>query len=392
MREIALGSFVVLAAVACAKEAETPPAAPPAEQAAASQPASGPASASSLPADHSTSSAAVDLGTLFKMPQVGDVVLTVGTERVKKGELEQALRALQVEVDAAGAPGDLSRFEVLRSAVDRLAERARRRLLADELGVQLDDARVKAWLHDLELRMEANPSFKVFLMRAGKDADARKQDAENTVLWQQVQDQVLQQVLKESESLARTYYDKNQAQFTEREGVEAWRILIKAPRSMVQRDRDIAKSRAEKVYATAVKAPANFENLARHHSEGGKGPHGGFIGWVPRGALSPDLEKQLFAAKPNTILPMVEVPIGYYIYKAGRKRNERIVPFDAVKEDILRKVFPARVSKKVEEHMKRLEDRFPAESEIPELAMLQKKEQARIEAVKAKLQAMENKR
>lgn len=369
--------------------ADPPPASHPGSQP-GSQPGSGPASASSLPSDHSTSSVAVDLESLFRMPDVrGGTVMTVGPERLGKRDLEQALRTLQLELGAAGAPENLTRFEVLRAAVDRMAETARRKLLAEELDVKLDQTQVKAWLSDLEARMKANPSFKVFLLRAGKDADARRRDAEQTILWRQVQDRVVKQVLEESEALARAYYDKNKAQFTEREGVETWRILIKAPRGMVQRDRDVAKARAQKLYERVKKSPDTFAHVAEQFSDGGKGPHGGFIGWLARGTLNKTLEDQIYNAKPNTILPVYDAPIGYYIYKVGRRRSERVKPFDSVKEEILRKVYPAKVAKRVDAHMKRLRDKYPAEPAIPELAALQKKEQARIDAVKAKLEAQQ---
>ena len=335
----------------------------------------------------------MDLEALFKMPKVdGEFAVTVGSEKIPKAALEEVLRALQIEVGAAGAPDNLSRYEVLRSAVDRLAERARRKLLARELKVKLDRNQVDLWIKDLEARMAKNPSFKVFLLRAGKDAAARKKDAERAVLWTQVQDAVFDQVLDESEPLARDYYDRNKAQYTERAGVETWRILLKAPRGMVQRDRDIVRTRAEKIHARAVAKPASFESLARDNSDGGKGPHGGFIGWVAKGSLVKAIEDQIFAAKPNTILPLYEAPVGFYIYKVGRSRKERVKPFESVKEDILRKVFSAKVVKQVSAHMKRLQDKYPTEAAIPELAALQKKEQARIDAIRARIEAMEKKK
>ncbi len=376
---------VALAAISCAQEK---PSAPPEASAAGSPPASQPASASSLPAGHSTSTTAVDLEKLFKMPTVdGEVAITVGTTKIDRSEVEEVLRALQIEMQATGVPDHLSRYRVLRAAVDRLAEGARRQLLAEELEVKLDEDKVRLWLEDLKARIERNPSFKVFLLRAGKDESTWRRDAERSVLWRQVQDEVFKRVLDDSETLAREYYEKNPGDFLEREGVETWRIFLKAPRGMVQRDRDIVKARAEKVHADAVKEPARFEALARQYSNGGKGPQGGFIGWVPKGALKASLEKAIYAAKPNTILPVHEAPIGYYIYKVGRRRAERRKPFDDVKEDILRRVYPARVANKVDALMQKLRDKYPADVAIPELAVLEKEEQARIDAMKAKMKA-----
>ncbi len=388
MRATACIGFVAsLGLIGCNNTGEAPKTATAKSQGlkpAASQPG-GPSSASSMPADHSTSTAAIDLGGLFKMPDIdGEVAISVGDVKIGKAEFEQAIRTLQIEMKAAGIPRGFNRYEVLRTATDRLSETARRRLLAQELKLEVDKAKVKAWLQDLEMRLEANPSFKAFVLQAGRDEKARARDAERAVLWRQVQEEILKQVLDESEGLAREYYDKNQKQFTELGGVEAWRIFLKAPRGLVQRDRDIAKARAERLHAEAKKSPKKFDQLASMHSDGGKGPHGGFIGWVPKGTLEPKLEKALYAAKPNTILPLYEAPIGFYIYKAGRTRKQRVKKFEEVKGEILRKVYPARVTARVDKHMNELKARHPVKEYIPELAAFEAQARKASEAANAR--------
>ncbi len=374
-----------------ASPADAPPDAPAGSQPASapgSQPGSqpgGPASAASLPAGHSTSTVAIDLDELFRMPDVSDdVVVSVGDRKFTAGDLEGSLRTLQVQMRAVGIPSNITRYEVLSGAVYQLADRARREQLAKELKVKLDRRRVNAWLADLEARMEAKPAFKAFLLQAGKDAKTRQQDAEAAILWQQVQEKILDRIMDDSEAVARDYYDRNPQQFTDHAGVQTWRIFIPAPRGMVQRDRDIARTRAERVHAQAVENPDNFEELARQYSRGGKGPHGGYIGWVARNTLPEATEDLVFAAKPNTVLPLQEAPIGFYIYKVGRTRKESKQPFDSVKKDILQKVFPARLNKRVEEYMTAQRARHPVETAIPELERLEAEKAAGLEATRVK--------
>ena len=355
-----------------------------AETKAGSQPG-GPGSRASLPAGHTTSTVAVDLEAMFRLPDVeDDVVLTIGAHRRTKKDLEQTLRTMQIELTAVGIPGDLTREEVLLSAFERMAKSTRRRLLADELKVKVDEKDVKAWLHDLELRLDANEKFRVFLLRAGKDAESRRQDAIAAVSWRAVQDRLFKKVLVDNESVARAYYDKNRKQFTDHAGIATWRIFIRAPRGMVQRDRDIARSRAEKVHEQAVKQPERFEDLAINHSAGGKGPHGGFIGWTARGTLPKDIEDQIFAAKPNSILPLYEAPEGFYIYKIGKARKESVRKFDTVKADILRRMYPARVKARIKEELDRLKEKYPIKIHIAEVESLRQARVDKIEALRKK--------
>lgn len=336
---------------------------------AASQPASGPASASSKPADHPvTASTAKALQDMFEMPEVdGDVVAKVEGRPIAEDDLRHELLQMQIQLAATGLPPGLSRERVLTGALDRLVEREMLAVLATKLGAKADPGYAKKWLEDLEKRMEAQPSFKAFLLQAGKDEAQRKRDAEHAALRQAIVDKVRAQVKAETEAEAKAYYDKHAADYTEHGGTQVWRIYVKAPRGMVQRDRDIARGRAEGLLEKAKKAPKNFENIAISHSEGGKASTGGFIGWVSKGTLAPDLEKQLFAAKPGAILPLWEDASGFYVYKVGERRETRVRPFDEVADEILEKVYRTTITKKIDEELTRLRESTTVEVLIPEL-------------------------
>lgn len=368
------GSIVLAGLLsACAAEKEPPAkaesAAPAKAESPPAQPSSGPASASSKPADHPvTASTAQALKDLFKMPELeGDVVAKVGDRTVNTGALEHELLQMQIQLGATGLPPQLSRERVLRGAVDRLVEREMQWALAKTLGTKPDPGYAKQWLTDLEERMEAQPSFKSFLLQAGKDAEQRKADAERAALRQAIVDKVRAQVKGETEAEAKAYYDSHQADYTERAGTEVWRIFVKAPRGMVQRDRDIARGRAAGLLERAKKAPKNFPNIAISHSEGGKASTGGFIGWVSKGTLAPDLEKQLFAAKAGSILPLWEDASGFYVYKVGRSRKTRVRPFSEVADQILDKVYRTTITKKIDSELDRLRGETKVEILVPEL-------------------------
>lgn len=353
----------------CSEQAKAPPPPPAATppEAPASGPASKPGSASSMPAGHDTSSTAVSLEDLFKMPETPDVVVEVGERKVPRAALEQILRQTQIQLSATGLPAGFDRPRILQGAVDQLVDEELRNILADELGVKADPGFEKQWLADLEARMEAQPSFKVFLLRAGKDRAQRERDAHRAAVMEAVVQKIKAGAKAETEAEAKDYYARHVADYTDRAGVEVWRIFVKAPRGMVQRDRDIARARAEDLLAKAKKDPKNFTNLAISYSEGGKATDGGFVGWVSPGTLAPDLEKQIEAAKPNTILPLWEDAVGFFVYKVGKRRDERVRPFDEVADEILEKVYRRSITKKVDAELARLKAAQAVKVHIPEL-------------------------
>lgn len=398
MRGISLAVLSVTSTLslgACSERPPPPPPGPagtPAAVVPASQPASA-ASAASLPADHSTSSAAVSLTEVFAMPETpSEVVLRVNQQEFDRAALEAVLRQVQLQLTATQLPVTLTRYEVLRGAVDQLVDREMARILAAELGVKPDPEAEKAWIADLEARVAADPAFAAFLLRAGKDEQARKRDAEDAARMDGIVAKLRTRVEAELVTEARRHYDRNLRDFTEHEGREAWRIFIKAPKGMIQRDRDAARARADDVFAQAKREPARFEDLARSYSEGGKGHVGGSLGWVAPGTLASEIEAQIFAAKPNTVLPVYDDAYGFYIYKVGGSRKQRTRPFEEVKAEIMERVFHVQISQRIEAELERLRKAQTIEVLIPELSALEGEFSQQVEQVMEKRKALEAER
>lgn len=352
----------------------SPPSAPvgsPTDSGPASQPASSASSKAAMPEGHDTSTRAVTLDDVFKLPETPEVVAKVNDRAITRAMLEERLRQAQVQVSATGVSMKLTRYQALRDSIDGLVDRELQRALAAKLGVTVDPKAVDAWLVDLEERIKTTPSFRAFLLRAGKDEAARRRDAEQAVEMDTIVLAIRAQVEKETEIEAKQYYDQNSKQYLEREGRETWRIFIKAPKGMIQRDRDVARARAEELHGKAKKDPKSFESLAISFSEGGNATQGGFIGWLGRGTLVPELEAQIYAAKPNTILPLYEDAGGFYIYKVGQARKERQLPFEEVKGQIMDQVYRTTIQRRIDTEIEALRKAQQVQIFIPELEQLE---------------------
>lgn len=314
-----------------------------------------------------------------------DVVLNVGGREVKRAALEVQLRQIQVELNAVGSPKQLSRLEILNGAVERLIELEMRALLGEELKIKVDPKKVQAWLDDLESRTAANPSFKAFLLRAGRDEEARKKDAFNAVLMAEItaaiEDRAHEQLTKDAEA----YYARRKVDYFERAGREVWRMTLKAPRSMVQRDRDLAKEQASALYAKVKKNPKNFVNFAKSHSQDGKASDGGYLGYVAKGTFTKDVEDQIWAAKTGSVLPMRDAPVGFYIYKVGKKRKDRQKPFEEVKDKIMATIYATSIRKLVSAELNQMRDAHKVEVLIPEWIALRAEQDKKMKALEERL-------
>lgn len=100
--------------------------------------------------------------------------------------------------------------------------------------------------------------------------------------------------------------------------VAARHILFQYKGSMrakpdVTRTKEEARAEAEKILAETKKPDADFEALAREHSDGPSGPRGGDLGTFGRGRMAPPFEEAAFALEPGEVSGVVETDFGFHI-------------------------------------------------------------------------------
>src|SRR5262245_2329815 len=98
-----------------------------------------PASKPQTPDGHSTSSTAVQLEELFRMPDpCPEVVATVNGAPLQKSRLESVLRQSQIQWTTTRPDVPLTRFKVLDGAMHQLIERELMHALAKKLGAEVN--------------------------------------------------------------------------------------------------------------------------------------------------------------------------------------------------------------------------------------------------------------
>jgi parvulin-like peptidyl-prolyl isomerase len=79
------------------------------------------------------------------------------------------------------------------------------------------------------------------------------------------------------------------------------------------RTKDEARSLAEEVLGKAKADGADFEALAREHSEGPTGPRGGDLGTFRPGQMVPAFDQAAFALDVGEVSGVVETPFGFHV-------------------------------------------------------------------------------
>lgn len=140
----------------------------------------------------------------------------------------------------------------------------------------------------------------------------------------------------------RRYYEAHPALFRSGDLVFVRHILFQitpgSPLAMI-------RTWAERMLGQLLAAPEEFEACARETSNCPSAQHGGNLGQIGRGDTVPEFEEALFADTTIGILPrLVTTRYGFHIVAIDRRAPGTLVPFEAVRDQIAR-----RLAERVEE-------------------------------------------
>lgn len=148
-----------------------------------------------------------------------------------------------------------------------------------------------------------------------------------------------------------TPYDKKMA-FVE---IQARHILVKIASD--NQDEDIiAIKKAEKLFEAALSNPSGFAVLAKQYSDDKiSGANGGDLGWISRGQMVPEFEKQLYKMQPGEIIGPVKTEFGYHIIMCtGRK--DKPIPVGVTDQQIEQEILQQKQQEAVRKWIKPIQD------------------------------------
>ena len=139
------------------------------------------------------------------------------------------------------------------------------------------------------------------------------------------------------------FYNENQAQF-QQPTVRAAHILVDS------------EEKAEELLA-AIKAGADFHQLASENSSCPSSERGGDLGEFGPGQMVPEFEQAAFALKIGEVSNVVKSQFGYHLIKL-LDRND-VVPFEGVKEQIQQYLTSMKQNQLYTEFTEGLKSKYP---------------------------------
>lgn len=205
---------------------------------------------------------------------------------------------------------------------------------ARKFSVVVSDEEVEERVDSLRDRYESDEEFMAELQAAGESLSdfrdrTRKQVMSQRLAYSKLVSLESEIVVSESEILL--YYQDNKARFEHPERVRVRQIFLLAGEEPKERAR--ARARLE-VLRDEIEAGADFEDLARLHSEAPGAEEGGIIGWQQRGELVVELETAVFSLPENVTSDVVETRRGVHLLQVDDREDAGIADLEEVRSMI----------------------------------------------------------
>lgn len=177
------------------------------------------------------------------------------------------------------------------------------------------------------------------------ELDAFYRQADTQKRWQRPESAQIEYLVLDVQSLKagvtvaeadlKTFYEQNASRYATAEERRASHILLKLEEGADEAAVKAQRAKADELLVQLRKAPQQFAELARQHSQDeGSAPNGGDLDFFARGAMTKAFEDAAYALKVGEISPPVRTEFGWHIIKLEGVRGGERRSFESVRAEI----------------------------------------------------------
>ena len=159
-----------------------------------------------------------------------------------------------------------------------------------------------------------------------KVAEQIKKSTEQILVQALIQKDILDKVQVSDEEVEK-YYETNKDNFTEKEQVHLFNILVKTEEEA-------------QVILEQLKAGEDFGEIAKTKSTGPSAAQGGDMGFISKGSTIPEIDEAVFALNIGELTDIIKSDYGFHILKVTEKKPESIKTLEKVKDEIMQTLLP----------------------------------------------------
>lgn len=262
---------------------------------------------------------------------VDRVAAVVGDSAILESQIQE--RMLQLQAQGVDIPDDpQARDSLQRNLLETMIdEHLLVQAALEDTTIAVNENRVDEIVdQDLQRRIQAFGSERAMrraLEAQGMSISAFREMIRTDARRQQLQNQYLAKHRQNASSITvteremREFYEQNRASLGNRPATVTFEQVVLRPRA-ADSARAAARTRAEQLLDSLRNHDANFEELARRHSDDpGSSEQGGDLGWFRRGQMVEAFEDAVFSLREGEISDVVETDFGFHIIRVDRVRG-----------------------------------------------------------------------
>jgi len=240
---------------------------------------------------------------------------------------------------------------LLRDLVDQalLTERAKDMGISVETDVikRLDEMRKQNKLESLEEMEKA-------VEREGLSWEDLKTQIRNNLLTQEVIRREVGSHINIPGDEVKKYYEEHQKDFVRPEQVVLYEIFLSTAGKSPEEVSSVEK-KAEDLRNRVVKGE-DFNEIARHFSEGSTATDGGLLGTFERGQLDKQLEDIAFQMNKGQMTDVIQTKTGFEVLKVEAHFEAGLQPQDKVENEIMNRIYAQRMQPTMREYLAQLRE------------------------------------
>jgi len=265
------------------------------------------------------------------------VILDVGGEKDTLADLNQAVNRYVPANSYHGGMTPERRRKYRDKALELLINRSLIYLGARKAGYRVAPGRVDEAVTKAISAAGSREAFDAALARMGFSMEDFRHRIEKELLVSEFSRKEIEDPARVSMEEARRYYEENRRRYRRPRSMELWHIILKVPPTASPEERLGQMKKALEI-ARRAREGEDFEALAEKYSEDEYRYVGGKLGRVHEGQLDPALEKAAFGLDEGEVGGPVETIYGYHVLRAGAKSDAGYVPFEQVRDKIVKQL------------------------------------------------------
>jgi len=268
---------------------------------------------------------------------VDAVVATVGKEVILYSEIVSSIGSELEKIRSTSTSQSEYDRRADKLIDDTLEEAIESKILlreARKFSIEVSDDEIETQIDALRSTFNSDEEFMAAVQAAGEslsDLRERKRKQQMARIVSVIKlNSFLDEIIVSEEDILQ-YYQDHRKEFERPERIRVRQIFLPAGRDAEERASVQARLQALR---DEIDAGADFEELAKLHSQALGAEEGGIVGWQKRGDLVPVLDAAAFALQAGATSEVVEARYGFHLLHVDEREEKHFAPLDEVRMTI----------------------------------------------------------